>query len=552
MLTELGQKIFELKYAKTRLNGKKETWEQACVRVAHYVSQAEENVEEQTQWMANFTKVMIELTFVPGGRVLANAGTPIKNLMNCFVLPVEDSRVGIYTALSHAAQIFAWGGGIGYNFSTLRPKGSPVGGTNGQASGPLSFMELFNSTGEVIAQASRRGAQMGILNIEHDDIEDFIHYKNVLNEPNQRIYDEYLRNLDIAGLDRRRKGYFNVMKKTLADNQLTHFNVSVAISNEYMENPDYKMEMIAENAWRNGDPGIYFIDRANEDNLVPYLGSLDATNPCGEVPLLPYEPCCLGSINLAQFVENGYIDFTYLKQVVNTAVRFLDNIQTLNETPVPEINEASKRTRRLGLGVMGWADALAEMQIPYDHEDAIILAKHLGKTIQIAGWEASMDLAKEKGAFPEYQARKINWKLIDGLDLKRRPVRNVAVTSIAPTGSIALIAGVNSGIEPYFDRNYTRNITEGIGNVAKDTVKQKSLTSDVRVAHEIHWKDHIRMQAEWQKYVDNAVSKTINMPNGVPVSSVEEAYKMAWELGCKGVTVYRDGSRTFQILEREE
>jgi ribonucleoside-diphosphate reductase alpha chain len=471
--------------------------------------------------------------------------------MNCFVIPVEDSREGIYTALSQAAQVFAWGGGIGYNFSSLRSKGSDVAGTGGHASGPLSFMELFDNTGEVIAQASRRGAQMGILNIEHPDIEAFINYKNVLNERNQRIYDDYIRNLDIAGLDRRRKGYFNIMYKTLADNQLTHFNISVAMSDNYMKKPDERLTMIAENAWKNGDPGIYFIDRANEDNLVPYLGSLDATNPCGEVPLLPYEPCCLGSINLAQFVEGDFVDFTYLKQVVRFAVRFLDNIQTLNETPVPEINEAAKKTRRLGLGVMGWADVLAEMGIPYDHEDAVTLARILAKTIQIEAWETSMDLAEEKGAFPAYKPRNINWKLIDDLDLKRRPVRNVAVTSIAPTGSIALIANVNSGIEPYFDHNYRRNITEGIGNVAKDSVEQNSISKEVKTAHDIHWKDHIRMQAAWQQHVDNAVSKTINMPNGVPVSSVESAYEMAWDMGCKGVTVYRDGSRTFQILERE-
>jgi ribonucleoside-diphosphate reductase alpha chain len=423
--------------------------------VADYVSQAESNESNRLQYLADFTKIMLERTFVPGGRILANAGTNIKNLMNCFVLPIEDSRQSIYDTLGKAAEIFAWGGGIGYNFSHLRERGAPVSTTGGTASGPLSFMSLFDQTGEVISQASRRGAQMGIMNVDHPDILRFINFKNELNTRNQRLFVEYMRNLDINKLDRRGKKYFDVMRKTLADDQLTHFNMSVGITDEFMEaltnEASYGiMKEIAENAWLNGDPGVFFIDRANADNMVPYLGRIEATNPCGEVPLLPYEACCLGSINLERFVDGQYIDFAYLQDVVKFAVRFLDNVHELNETPVEEINEAVRMTRRIGLGVMGWADALVEVGIPYDHEDAFTLADIIAKTIQTTAWETSMQLAEERGEFPAFQWDNINWKVIDDLELERRPVRNVAVTSIAPTGSISLIADVNSGIEPFF------------------------------------------------------------------------------------------------------
>jgi ribonucleoside-diphosphate reductase alpha chain len=312
------------------------------------------------------------------------------------------------------------------------------------------------------------------------------------------------------------------------------------------------MLLIAENAWLSGDPGIFFIDRANEDNMVPYLGRIEATNPCGEVPLLAHEPCCLGSINLERFVEGKYVDFAYLEEVVRLAVRFLDNVHDVSHTQIDEINNSARRTRRIGLGVMGWADMLAELGLAYDHEDAFILADIVSKIIQKEAWLTSMDLAEERGAFPAFLEEEVNWNLIDKLGLDRRPVRNVAVTSIAPTGSISLISDVNSGIEPFFSHHYTRNITEGIGNRAIDTLEQSAVSDSVKTAHEIHWKDHIRMQAAWQKWTCNAVSKTINMPNDASVDDIMEAYALAWELGCKGITVYRNGSRMFQILEPKE
>jgi ribonucleoside-diphosphate reductase alpha chain len=394
------------------------------------------------------------------------------------------------------------------------------------------------------------------MNIDHPDIQKFINYKNELNPRNLRLMEEYLRNLSIVGLDRKGQKYFDVMRKTLADDQLTHFNISVAIDDAFMnrfedgdEDAVYLMLQIAENAWKSGDPGIFFIDTANEDCVAPYLGRVEATNPCGEVPLLPYEPCCLGSINLERFVEGKYIDFSYLIDVTKYAVRFLDNVHDLSFTSIDEINAAARKTRRLGLGVMGWADMLAELKIPYDHEDGLTLAKTVASTIQKAAWEASQELAETRGAFPVFDEKKTNWHMLDNLGLEHKPVRNVAVTSIAPTGSIALIADVNSGIEPFFARSYNRNITEGIGNVAKETMKQEAGYEGIKTAHEIHWRDHIKMQATWQLYTCNAVSKTINMPKNSTVEDVLEAYKLAWNSGCKGITVYRDGSRLFQILE---
>lgn len=551
-LSPNAEKIFKMKYAKTLPSGKVEEWEQACVRVAEYIASAERTESDKLQMLAEFTMVLLERTFVPGGRIIANAGTDIKNLMNCFVLPIEDSRASIYDTLGKAAEIFAWGGGIGYNFSNLRYAGAPVSTTGGTASGPLSFMSLFDQTGEVISQASRRGAQMGILNIDHPDIKQFINFKNDLNPRNQRIYDEYIRN----------KGNivdtYGILYKTLANDQLSHFNLSVGITDEFMYDIDllseeaiYLLLMIAENAWKSGDPGVFFIDRTNEDNMVPYMGKIESTNPCGEVPLLPYEPCCLGSINLERFVDGNYIDFAYLKEVVKTGINFLDNVHEVSTTPIEEINKAARMTRRVGLGVMGWADVLAEIGIPYDHDDAFTLADIIAKTIQEEAWKTSMDLAEIKGEFPAFQWNNINWKLIDDLKLERKKVRNVAVTSIAPTGTISLISDVNSGIEPFFSHKYTRNITEGIGNTAKDTLEQSAVSDTVKTAHDIHWKDHIRMQASWQRWTCNAVSKTINMPFEATVEDIIDAYTMAWELGCKGITVYRDGSRMFQILNTE-
>ena len=365
----------------------------------------------------------------------------------------------------------------------------------------------------------------------------------------------------------------------MADNQLIHFNISVGITSEFMEqlkveelgynttwkvksptsgkvidsklSPSYFLRKIAENAWKNGDPGVYFIDTANRDNMVKYLGSLDATNPCGEVPLLPYEPCCLGSINLKAFVDGNYIDFPYLARVIKLAVRFLDNVQTLSYTPIEEVNFASKQTRRLGLGVMGFADLLAEMDIRYDSEDAITLSKTLAQYIGLTAWKASKELGKEKGVFPAYDSNRVDIGWLDERyngAIKFTNLRNVAVTSIAPTGTIALLADCNSGIEPFFSKKYIRNITEGKENKAVDSINQEIKWDNIKTANEIHWKDHINIQSAWQMYTDNAVSKTINMPENATIDDIYQAYIYAYKMGCKGITVYRNNSKLFQIL----
>ena len=618
MLSPIAEKIFKLKYS---LKGE-ETWKQTCLRVATYISSEEKDQEE---WVGKFFQMMYYKAFLPGGRVLANAGTNIKNLNNCFVLPIEDSRESIYQTLKDAAEIFAWGGGVGYNFSNIRETGAIVGTTGGKASGPLSFMSLFDQTGEVISQASRRGAQIGLLNCDHPDIERFINFKSTLNSRNERLLSEYYRNLEKAGLDRRRKGYFNVLEKTLQDDQLTHFNISVGLTDEFMEavaadkNWDLisktdgavsktvsarkLLQKIADKAWESGDPGVFFKDRANMDNMVKHLGTIESTNPCGEIPLLPYEPCCLGSINLLSIYdeETNEINFPFLEELVRTAVRFLDNVQTLSTTPVEEVNTWAWGLRRLGLGVMGWADLLAILNISYDSDDALDLAEYLSWFISFFSWLESIALAEERGTFPYYDKDKVDLEVVfksiqanyvphqfDIEDVRKTGVRNVAITSIAPTGTISLISGVNSSIEPFFALAYKRNITEGIGNEAKDSMieinsillkklKEEDYTDEeieevkkyilkhgtisdhpkifdhiksvFRTSLEIEFSSHIKMQAAWQKYIDNAISKTINMKNNATKEDIFKAYFLMWEAGLKGGTIYRDNSKSFQILE---
>ncbi len=623
MLSDNADKIFKLKYAK----GEKETWEDACLRVADHVAQAELNYPDGDQnyemFSSAFFSMIYERKFIPGGRILANAGTEIKNLFNCFVLPVGDSRDSIYNTLHDAAEIFAWGGGIGYNFSDIREEGSPIKTTGGHASGPLSFMQLFDTTGEVIQQASRRGAQMGMLDIDHPDIRKFINFKTMPNTRNKRLLEEYNRNLD--GKLKNTK-YYDILEKTLLDDQLTHFNISVVVPDKFInavsEIKDWNLisrfdnsvhtvesavelfDLIAQQAWQSGDPGIYFVDNANKDNLVAgYEGQIRATNPCGEIGLYPYESCNLGSINLYEMLDDKKktIDFIKLAFVTQLAVRFLDNVHDMSTNLIPELNDTSNKFRRLGLGIMGWADLLAELEVPYDSEKAEQILLAIGFCIQFNAWLCSHSLAEERGAFPAYDSDKVNinafTNIFPGLyeaDLVTRqkflenfPVRNVSVTAIAPNGTIALIADVNSGIEPFFALAYKRNLTQGVGNIATDSIVElnpilyrklkeigltdaqwnvvemalqkkgsiqklefipKQLRDVFKTSHEIHWEDHIKTQANWQKWISNSISKTINMPHDATVSDIKHAYFMAWDLGCKGITIYRDNSKSFQIL----
>jgi ribonucleoside-diphosphate reductase alpha chain len=633
MLKDFGEQVFKLKYALGD-----ESWEQACSRVAWHIANIENTEEKKVEWMSKFYQIISEGVFIPGGRILANAGTEIKNLMNCFVLPIEDSRESIYKTLGNAAEVFAWGGGVGYNFSHLREEGAQIESTGGTSSGPLSFMELFDQTGEVIKQASRRGAQMGMMHISHPDIVKFIKHKATLNKRNNRIMQELKnkagytsghKNLTELGYKDESYNISDTVDKvegTLLENQLSHFNISVIIPDSFMEavkNGDdwelvspqtgevvevvsatHLLHLIARNAWESGDPGVFFIDKAEEDNMTPYIGEIEATNPCGEVPLIPYESCCLGSLNLSKFydVRRDDVNWEFLEYAVRTAVRFLDNVQEVSVAPVESINTISKGLRKLGLGVMGWADLLVMLNIPYDSEKAYELARRLSWFISYMAWSESMVLAEERGTFPFFNFKEVNQHVVtkvlkgdesilerfENLDEEVFEVRNNSVTSIAPTGSIALLADVNSSIEPFYSLAYKRNITEGVGNEAtatlvifnelfKERLDELNLSEDeisqteksvlssgsvqdldflpqnfkdlFKTAHEISWESHIKTQQAWQEYTTNAVSKTINMPNEAIVAEVYEAIIEMWKSNLKGGTIYRDGSKSFQILE---
>ena len=617
-LSEKAQKIFNLKYSRPN-----ESWEQASWRVANYIASAEKSYgkseKEILEVATTYYQMISNLHFIPGGRILANAGTGIKSMMNCFVLGLEDSRSSIYQTLKDAAEIFAHGGGCGYDFSNIREEGSTITTTGGKASGPLSFMTLFDQTGEVIQQASRRGAQMGMLSVHHPDVLKFIDFKSSLNSRNTRLVNEYQTNLHMAG---KTVSSLPVLEKTLLDDQLTHFNLSVILDDLFMEKVEDDLEWnlegkdikqtiyardlltkIATRAWESGDPGLFFIDRVNKDNVVPYLGKLSCTNPCGEVPLLSNEACCLGSINLHSLYDPSTegLDIELLEFLVRNSIRFLDDVQEISELPLKQVNYMCKGLRRLGLGVFGLADLLAELELAYDSKEAKDLANYLSWLINFFAWQESIDMAKEYGTFSLYEKDSVNLEPIirvlnnsqynpytfDLTDLETYGVRNVSVTSIAPTGTIAILAGLNSGIEPYFALAYKRNITEGVGNIAKDYLVEVNpilfkklkkygmddetiskvkdhimhtgeissfegvpdkLVKVFKTASEINWKDHVDMQANWQNWISNAVSKTINLPNESTIDDIYNAYLYAWHEGVKGLTCYRDGSKMFQIL----
>jgi len=498
--------------------------EQMLERVAKHVAGAESSLAMQYKWADEFYDVMAELLFLPNSPTLMNSGRPAPHgqLAACFVIGVEDSMEGICEALRKQMLIHKSGGGTGFNFSKLRSEGAKVNSTNGRASGPVSFMGLFDKATETVQQGGmRRGANMGILNIDHPDIRKFIHCKD-------------------------------------KDGTITNFNISVGVFDDFMEkvNSDPRGEEaallaeIADSAWRTGDPGIIFLDAINRGNTTPNLGELTSTNPCGESPLYPNEACNLGSINIAKMVKEGAFDYELLGEVSAVATRFLDDVIDVNHYPLPEIAEAVKLTRKIGLGVMGWADLLFQLRIPYDSKEAYELAENIMRTIQQRAHETSVALGKEKG-IPETLAH-----------LGRR---NATLTCIAPTGTIALLANCSSGIEPLFALEHTRVRTQTDGtkvimkqvNRYYERAQKEGLSEEVMkrvfvTSHDVSPSAHVRMQGVFQRYTDLAVSKTVNLCHECSVQDVLNAYTLAWKEGCKGITVYRDGSKSSQVLYRKE
>ncbi len=535
-------------------------------RVARAISMADKEYlseEQLSEEEKSFYKIMTDLEFLPNSPTLMNAGRPLGQLSACFVLPVDDTMEDIFESIKNAALIHKSGGGTGFSFSRLRGHGSSVQSTGGVASGPISFMKVFNAATEAVKQGgTRRGANMGILRVDHPDIRQFITCKQ-------------------------------------DNNDITNFNISVGITEEFMkaveedrtydiidpkskttvkkENAREIFDMIIDNAWNNGEPGIIFLDRLNRDNVVPSVGDIESTNPCGEQPLLPFESCNLGSINLSEMItgtDSGgkqyTVDYDRIRKVTRKAVHFLDNVIDVNKYPLAKIDKMTKNTRKIGLGVMGWADMLCNLGVPYNSTEALELADKVMGTIREEAIAASIELAEKKGVFPYYDKSIFKKK---GIKL-----RNSTLTTIAPTGTLSIIAGVSSGIEPLFAISYIRNVMDGTEMVEvnpnfRRIAEEEGFYSDELMkeiahkgtlkgisevperiqkvfvtSHDISPEWHVKMQAAFQKHTDNAVSKTVNLCHDATKEDVRKVYELAYKTDCKGVTIYRDGSRDAQVL----
>ena len=562
-ISENARAVLEKRYLIRDEKGEPtETVEELFHRVADAIAAADAAFDPKADVAATarrFYDMMTGLDFLPNSPTLMNAGRPLGQLSACFVLPVGDSMEEIFDAIKNAALIHKSGGGTGFSFSRLRPRGSTVNSTGGVASGPISFMKVFNAATEAVKQGgTRRGANMGILRVDHPDILDFITCKNDTKE-------------------------------------ITNFNISVGITEKFMQavenggsyelvdpathkvtgalNAREVFEKIVSSAWQTGEPGIIFLDRLNRDNPCPQQGEIESTNPCGEQPLLPYEACNLGSINLVTHLkeEDGrwVLDRDKLTATIRTAVHFLDNVIEVNKYPLPEIDAMTRSTRKIGLGVMGFADMLLYMGIPYNSDQGVAMAREVMELVNTIGHEESQALAQVRGAFPLFG---------ESIYRNGKPIRNATVTTIAPTGTLSIIAGVSSGVEPVFAYAYIRNVMDNThlietNQILKNVLLSRGLYSEALMrqiveqgslahvdgipedikrvfvcAHDVSPIWHVKMQAAFQAYTDNAVSKTVNFPNSATKEEVAEVYTLAYKLGCKGTTIYRDGSRDEQVL----
>lgn len=502
-------------------------------RVANFIASAERSKTEQKKWARKFFEVMIDRDFLPNSPTLTGAGRDMC-LSACFVLPVEDSMESIFETVKNAALVHKEGGGTGFDFSSLRPKGSFVRKTQGIASGPVSFLRVIDSATEAVKQGgTRRGANMGILRVDHPDIEEFIAMKRDGTSVNNF-------NISVAATD--------AFMEAVKNNDFYDIFDPYLKKNVERKKARKIFEMIVESAWAVGDPGLIFIDRINSSNPTKMLGPIRATNPCGEQPLHEYESCNLGSINLFNFFNpkaKDLFDWERFAQVIGVAVRFLDDVIEVNKYPLLQIERMTKENRRIGLGVMGWADLLIKMKIKYDSAQAIHIAEKIASFLRSRAEAESIKLAEIRGSFPQ----------IGKSTYKRKMMRNATLLTIAPTGTISRLAGCSSSIEPVFAFEFTSKIIDG---EIKETHplylewKEKNgnapLPDYFVTAHEISPEWHVKMQAAFQKYVDNSVSKTINFPNKATVKDVEKAYLLAYDLKTKGITIYRDGSRAEQVL----
>ncbi len=565
MFTQNAQTVLERRYLAKDENGKVvETTEELFHRVARTIASADKaygkTEEEIAQVEKEFYDMMMEREFMPNSPTLMNAGRPLGQLSACFVLPVDDSMSDIFDTLKFAALVHQSGGGTGFSFSRLRPEGSIVRSTGGVASGPVSFMKVFNAATEAVKQGgTRRGANMGMLRVDHPDIMKFINCKENNNEINNF-------NISVAITDKFMKAVEDGTTYELVDPHTKQVTGELDAKEVF--------ETIVDAAWRNGEPGIVFIDEMNRYNPTPTLGEIESTNPCGEQPLLPYEACNLGSINLGLCVteEDGIlsIDYDKLSEIVRKAVHFLDNVIDVNHYPLPAIDEMTRKTRKIGLGVMGFADMLLKLGVPYNSTEAEKAAEEVMSVIRSEGRKASMELAEIRGVFPAWEE-----SVFAEEDCR---MRNATVTTIAPTGTISIIADASGGCEPMFAFAFTKNVMDGdkllvcndllvaklkeTGIYSEELMQRiadegtlahiEEIPAEIRrvfvCAHDITPEWHIRIQAAFQRYTDNAVSKTINFPNSATREGVKEAYLLAYKLKCKGTTVYRDGSRDSQVL----